>query len=147
MPRSVRDVRGGRWLHPSVAERLAGAIVAAVERGLAIPESELPEGAPRPDSDPFRTAQVEFLSSYVRSVAQELGVGSGTLASREGLLDLVATPPSNAEEIRRRSAFSGWRGQILAESLDRLLARRAALALAPTSEGRARGALVLVPME
>lgn len=117
-PRDVRQLAGIKGLRDDQGRRHGRAIVAAVQEGLALPESELPPALRRPlDLTPYRD-RVESLRQEVASAAAELGLPAELIATRR-----------TVEKILRRSLegsdsplspeLDGWRREAVG---DRLLA-------------------------
>ncbi|MBI4617132.1 MAG: ribonuclease D [Planctomycetes bacterium] len=144
-PRTPRELKGNRSLHPAVVERCSQEILQAVHAGVERARTDPPAAIPRPENDPALAARVDLLWAYVRGRAAELGIGAQTLSSRESLAALAAAPPGSAAGIAALPAFGGWRGEILAADLADILAGRKALSLADPGPGNAP--LALAPVD
>lgn len=123
LPRAAEDLARIRELPATLARRHAPALLAAVQRALALPDRDLPrrQRGPRTPRDPDLDARVERLKAARNTVAQHLGLDPGVLCGK-GILEAVARerPPSNAAlagitDVRR------WQVEVLGETLLRAL--------------------------
>jgi ribonuclease D len=119
-PRSAADVLALRSAPQNLGERAAEAIVAAVRRGLAVPEAERPRPETSVPLDEQGAALVELLSAVVRVRAAEANLPPSLLAGGDDLRALAAnrrSPDTLAGEL-----FTGWRGHLLGDDLRAVLA-------------------------
>ncbi|ORE93878.1 ribonuclease D [Aurantimonas sp. 22II-16-19i] len=97
-------------------------IIAAVNRSLALPKSELP-AVPRPQALPEGTAAaVEFLKVLLKIVVEEEGVAAKLITSSADLEQLASKGEDAAV-----AALSGWRREIFGARALELLSGRAGL--------------------
>ncbi|MAU97159.1 MAG: ribonuclease D [Fulvimarina sp.] len=97
-------------------------IIAAVNRSLALPKSELPP-VPRPQALPEGTAAaVEFLKVLLKIVVEEEGVAAKLITSSADLEQLASKGEDAAV-----AALSGWRREIFGARALELLSGRAGL--------------------
>ncbi|MBP0617327.1 ribonuclease D [Jiella mangrovi] len=97
-------------------------IIAAVNRALAMPKSELP-AVPRPQPLPEGTAAaVEFLKVLLKIVVEEEGVAAKLIASSSDL-EQLASKGEDAEV----AALSGWRRELFGTRALELLSGKAGL--------------------
>jgi len=102
-------------------ERRGREILAAVGRGLEVPDRDLPrlERPPRRPADPALEARVERLKAIRNALAKRYDLPPGVLCPN-GILEAIARAnPTNLEEM---SAISGLRRWQLRELGDELLA-------------------------
>jgi ribonuclease D len=122
----LRQTRGVDGRH--LAQGRAAEILAAIERGLALPSEELRMPADNRDA-PAPAAAVAVCSGLVRQIADDLDFDQGLLATRADIAQLLCGEPSRLD--------AGWRADIVAAPLQRLITGEVAAAF----EGR--GHLVL----
>ncbi len=100
----------------------ADEILAAVRRGIALPEAELrlPPAGGEPERNP---AGVAVAAGLVRHLSDTLGIDAALLATRADLGDLAAGRPTRVTE--------GWRRQAVGQPLLDLFAGRLAVVVQP----------------
>jgi ribonuclease D len=124
-PRNVEDLSHGRGLGRGFAESKQGtAILAAIERGMAVPESESPKPDPRPVLPAGIGPLVELLKVLLKSKCEQHGVAQRLIASSDDL-DLLA-----ADDSADIPALHGWRRDVFGEDALALKAGRIGLAVA-----------------
>lgn len=119
MPRTASQltrIRGAETLSAADAAK----VVACVARGLACPDSELPEPPRSRRPTVEEEGVVDLMYAMTRAVAEREGMATSTLASRE---DLAAFLSDRASSPISR----GWRADLLATRLDGLLSGRLGL--------------------
>ena len=133
-PRSVPELKNMRGLHPREHKRSGMAIIAAVEAGLAAPDSSLP--APRRrlylKKDPAVGVVASLADTYMKTRARELGLAPQLLANRKDLESIVRMMAENGGRPLEEGASSqgdsnvrlldGWRRKVAGEDVMRLLA-------------------------
>jgi ribonuclease D len=114
-PEALSDIRG---LSRSVLEKEGEAIVAAVGRGLAVADSELPrfQRGPRWDRDPEFEENVSRLKSVRDRVAVELQLDPGVLCGRERMESVVRRKPESVEALREVPELRRWQIELLGDA-------------------------------
>jgi ribonuclease D len=104
---------------PGLAERRGADLIAAIERGLAIPESELPRfpRAKRWERDPAVEERAERLREVRNRVAETLGLDPGFLISRAVLDEIARRGPSTVEELAGIPEVRRWQVEAVGERL------------------------------
>lgn len=122
-PRDEQALSRLRTLSKGFERSAAGReIIAAVNRALALPKSELPP-VPRPQALPEGTAAaVEFLKVLLKIVVEEEGVAAKLITSSSDL-EQLAWKGEEAEV----AALTGWRREIFGERALELLSGKAGL--------------------
>jgi ribonuclease D len=134
-PRSIDALSRTRGLGKGVAEgRLGGDILAAVERGLGLPESELPTLPQRTEALPGIGPLVDLLRVLLKLRAEEHEVAQKLVASADDL-EAIAT-----DDQARVKALTGWRWEVFGRDAIALKHGRIAL----TASGK-RISLVRLP--
>ncbi|MEK8090438.1 ribonuclease D [Thermithiobacillus plumbiphilus] len=113
-PASAEALGRIRGLHESQVREWGKALLAAVARGLEIPETERPVWREKRKLKPADMVLVDLLQALVRQRGLEQGVAAQLLAGRAELEALVANDP-DAE------VFQGWRGRLVGRELKRVL--------------------------
>jgi ribonuclease D len=104
---ALKEVRG---VGPEQAERRGKDILAAVRKGLAIPERELPR-IPRPQrrpQDPAYEARVERLKVIRNQLALRYDLAAGVLCSNGTLEAIARVNPSSIEEMAGIRELRRW---------------------------------------
>jgi ribonuclease D len=110
MPRGLLESRGAELL-------------AAVRRGRAVPETELPRfpRAPRWDRDPDFDARVGALKAVRDEAAQRLDLDPGVLGARERLEAVARKNPATLEDLGQISELRRWQVEVLGKGFVRAL--------------------------
>jgi ribonuclease D len=113
----LTEVRGleGR----SIGRENEAGLLAAVERGLELPASEL-RLPPETTVDRDRRPAVALAAAWVGQLAEDLGIDAGLLATRSELSDLLSGRPSRLDD--------GWRANVVGHPVRALAGGAAALA-------------------
>jgi len=88
---------------------IASGILAAIAKGLEIPDSELPEKQHKPDKGNVNSALADLLRVLLKSCAENTGVASKLIATT-GDLDALAAGDRNVD------ALNGWRFEVFGKS-------------------------------
>ena len=98
-----------------VLERHASDVVQAVQRGLEVPDAELPKFPrnPRWERDPEFEPKVARLKVIRDVAAAELQIDPGVLCSRERLETIVRKRPKTIEELLEVPDFRRWQADLL----------------------------------
>ncbi|HEU4565702.1 MAG TPA: HRDC domain-containing protein [Gemmatimonadaceae bacterium] len=104
MPRTMVDRRGAE-------------ILAAIRRGLDVPEKELPKfpRPPRWDRDPDFDTRVAALKQVRDHAAQQLDLDPGVLGARDRLEAVARRNPSSLEELSEVKELRRWQVEVLGE--------------------------------
>ena len=126
-PSSIEDLARVRGLSRSFADgRLGEDLLAAVRRGLALPESEIPILPPQVDLPPGLGPVVELLKVILKMKCEEHGVATKLVASTADLERIAADDEAPVP------ALHGWRREVFGEAA--LALKRGEIAL--TLRGR-----------
>lgn len=117
-------------------ENRAAEMIAAIERGLAVPENALPRfpRAQRWERDPDFDDVVARLKSARDAAAARLDLDTGVLCARERLEAVARRRPSSLEELAEVPDLRRWQIEVLGE--DFLRALRDAPSAAPSTPRR-----------
>jgi ribonuclease D len=140
-PRSAGELARTRGLPESIAQgKIGQEILAAVARGMAVPQSECPTVEERPDPGYVNGTVSELLRVLLKMTADAHGVAPRLIASAADL-DRIAAQGEQANV----PALSGWRREIFGRDAVALCQGRLALAVRersvsaiPTGESRER---------
>jgi ribonuclease D len=110
MPRGLLDSRGAE-------------LMAAVRRGLAVPEAELPRfpRAPRWERDVDFDARVNALKVVRDEAAQRLDLDPGVLCARDRLEAVARKNPATVEQLREFPEVRQWQIEVLGQGFVRAL--------------------------
>jgi ribonuclease D len=111
MPRGLMESRGSE-------------LIAAVRRGLAVPEGELPRfpRAPRWERDTEFDARVNALKAVRDEAAQRLDLDPGVLAARDRLEAVARKNPATLDELALLPELRRWQIDVLGRPFVRALA-------------------------
>lgn len=120
-PRSLRDVRSVRGISDLQTRRYGVAILRAVRRGLqARPPAPPRRNGPPADEQVLR--RFDALSAWRKERANERGVGSDVVVSKDALWQLAKSPPRSLEELAESGQIGPWRVEMYGEEILRVLA-------------------------
>ncbi|GAB4275299.1 MAG: ribonuclease D [Coriobacteriia bacterium] len=122
-PKSVDEIAATRGVNDGIVRSCGTDILAAVERGMSLPESELPHTPRRPRSRMDIDAMTDLMSALVKVRAEEYGIAGPVLASRKEMTDLAGG------ELEDSPLLSGWRKEHIGDDLLDLLGGRLHLAV------------------
>jgi len=97
-----------------LAERRGAELLEAIERGLAVPEAELPRferGPRRPPPDPEFDARLERLKARRNTIAERLGLLPGVLCPNATLEAIARAVPDSVEAMRGLPGLREWQRQ------------------------------------
>lgn len=119
LPAAAANLAGLKDLPSSLAKRHGAALLEAVARARALPESELPrvERSPRPPKDPDFDSRVERLKGVRNRVAVELGIDPGVLCGRTTLEAVARAAPKDGAGLAQVGELRRWQAQVLGGAL------------------------------
>ena len=108
-----------RAVPPWLRDRHGDAIIDAVKRGLAVPESELPKfpRSARWQRDSDYDARVTRLRAVRDAAAQRLDLDPGVLFPRERLEAVARATPKSVDELRSVDGVRQWQAEVLGPAL------------------------------
>ncbi|MEW4528670.1 HRDC domain-containing protein [Maioricimonas sp. JC845] len=131
-PRSLNDLNRTRGMHRREYQRMAGDILAAVERAMALPEDELPEKPRPPQNPPQEDVLSKVLGLALANRCNELGLSTNIVGTMNDLQELVrwhmVNGDPNSEPLPR--LMQGWRGRVCGDLLTDLLKGRYSIRIA-----------------
>jgi ribonuclease D len=109
-PATIEALGAIKGMPRGILERAGRDVLAAVQRGLAVPEASLPKfpRAPRWEKDPDFDAKVTKLKSVRDDAAKRLELDPGVLCSRERLETIARTLPRAVEELEGSPGLRKW---------------------------------------
>jgi len=118
-PRDVAALRGIRGISPDQVERRGKELVAAVERGLAIAEQDLPrlERTRRPPPDPAFDARMDRLKVIRNAAAERLGLQPGVLCPNGTLEGVARREPKDLAQMGEVVELRRWQVEVLGGEL------------------------------
>jgi len=120
-PKSVADLSKSRLLLRDARKgAIAEGLVAAVARGMAIPNSEMPKVAAGRDRSNLNPALADLLRVLLKAKAEEAGVATKLIASSADLDDIASGYTDG-------KWASGWRKEVFGADAQRLLSGEIAL--------------------
>lgn len=118
-PRSLPALAAIRGVGRDLASRYGAEILAAIDRGLAVPDRELPrfEHRPRPRPDPAYEARRDALRDVRAALAPRLGLPPGVLIPNTTLDAIASRAPRSEEELRQVPGVRRWQVGVLGYDL------------------------------
>jgi len=109
-PRTLEDLARVKGIGRDTLDRRGPEILAAIERGLAIPDKELPriERGPRRVPDPAFEARLEAMKRVRNSLADRYQLQPGVLCPNGTLEAIAAALPVNLEALAGVSGVRSW---------------------------------------
>lgn len=120
LPRTMHDLKQTKGVPGSIAERHGSDLLAAVQRAVALPESELPRrarGPRRPLPDAEFDARVERLKKVRDAAAESLGLDRGFLMPRQQIEDIARQKPRSETELLKVPEMRRWQAEALGAAL------------------------------
>lgn len=136
-PRTRETLAAIRGMPRGIVESRANDVLAAIERGLAEPDSNLPRfpKAPRWERDPDFDARAARLKVVRDAAATRLSLDPGVLFSRERLEAVARANPRTADDISRVNDVRRWQVDVLGADFLKALAETPAVADSPYRDG------------
>jgi ribonuclease D len=118
-PRDVAGLKAIRGISPDLADRRGREMLAAVERGLAIAEQDLPrlERGKRLPPDPVFDARMERFKVIRNAAAERLGLQPGVLCPNGTLEGVARKAPRDTTELRDVPELRRWQAEVLGAEL------------------------------
>jgi ribonuclease D len=116
-PRSRETLAAVKGMPRGLLEQRHPELLELVERGLAVPEHELPRfpRAPRWDRDPDFDARVSALKTVRDEEAKRLDLDPGVLCSRDRLEAVARKNPASREELEAIPELRRWQVELLGD--------------------------------
>lgn len=124
-PANTRELVEVKGVGGGLVERRGAEILAAIARGLAVPDDELPRfpASRRWDRDPEVELRAEALRAARTRRAEELQLDPGFLMSRAILDEVARRNPGTVEELAQIPDIRRWQVEALGEALMAALRR------------------------
>jgi len=114
-PRTIEALTVIKGVPRGIAERRGVEMLAAITRGLEVPEDQLPKfpRAPRWDRDADFDTRVNALRAVREEAAQRLGLDPGFLCAREKLEAIARKRPKTLEELAAIPELRRWQVEVM----------------------------------
>ena len=134
-PSDAKTLMSIKGMPRGIGERHASEVLEAVERGIAVPDAELPQfpRAPRWDKDPDFDARVNALRTVRDEAAKRLDLDPGVLGSRERLESIARRMPQSIEDLVDIADLRRWQIEEFGEAAVRAVN---SIASAPPGAGK-----------
>lgn len=127
LPKKLDDLTGIRGFHRKEVSKSGEAILNAIEKGLSLPEDQIPE-LPEYDGYSTRKGVEEFLAAYVQIRSEELRIEPSVLAHRKQIHDFVKCYEQN-KNFEDHFLLQGWRKDCIGSILSSILKGSKALTI------------------
>jgi ribonuclease D len=137
-PRDKTALAAIKGMPRGILESRWQALVDAVERGLAVPENELPKypRGQRWDRDPEFDTRVSAVKTVRDAAAARLDMDMGVLFSRERMEAVARANPKTIEELEKMPELRRWQVEVLGQGILKALANHRPAAKEPESPYR-----------
>lgn len=127
LPEKRDDLAAVRGFHRKEVSKSGEAILGAIEKGLSLPDDQIPE---LPEYDGYSTGRgvEELLAAYVQIRSEELKIEPSILAHRKRIHDFVKCYERN-ENFEDHFLLRGWRKDCIGSKLSSILDGSKALAI------------------
>lgn len=124
-PQSMEALAAIKGVPRGIAERRGAEMLAAVRRGMEVPEDQLPKfpRAPRWDRDADFDNRVNALRAAREEAAQRLGLDPGFLCAREKLETIARKKPNTLDELAEVPDLRRWQIEVLGAAFLKALAK------------------------
>jgi ribonuclease D len=124
-PKTLDALGAIKGVPRGIAERRGAEMLAAVRRGMEVPEDQLPKfpRAPRWDRDADFDNRVNALRTAREEAAQRLGLDPGFLCAREKLETIARKRPKTLEELAEVPDLRRWQIEVLGPAFLKALAK------------------------
>ncbi|HET6232241.1 MAG TPA: ribonuclease D [Longimicrobiaceae bacterium] len=125
-PQSEADLPRVTGISEGLAQRRGRDIMAAVRRGLEVPDGELPRFPPakRWDRDPELEARTEALKHARNVRAEEIDMDAGFVMSRALLEEVARARPATREALEKVPGVRRWQVEAIGDALLKVLAKK-----------------------
>ena len=123
-PQQIAAVRG---MQRSDLRHILPAIADAVERGLNLPDNELPGGEKHRAPPPQVNVLGQFLATAVGGLCRQLEIAPSLVGTASDMRELLAWKLSHSKHDQPPALTQGWRAEVVGDLIDDLLAGRASL--------------------
>jgi ribonuclease D len=128
---SLQTLRG---IPSGFLEKHGDDVLEVVRRAREEPPKDVP-APPRRWGSSGSPARRDMLRIFLSREADRLGIARSLLLPKEAQRALAAEPPKNMEELRQVEGMTGWRADLMGESILRLFGGGLALVLDPSAKG------------
>jgi len=134
LPKKLDDLAQIRGFHRKEVSKSGQAILSAVEKGLAMPEDQIPE---LPEFNGYSTGKgvEELLAAYIQIRSEELKIEPSVLAHRKRIHDFVKCFEQK-ENLDDHFLMQGWRKEGVGDLLKAILDGKKALAIGENGKVR-----------
>ena len=124
-PSSRDDLAAIKGMPRGLLDARAGEMLAAIQRGLAVSDADLPRfpKGPRWERDPDFDSRVATLKTVRDEAAARLDLDPGVLCARERLEAVARKNPKSIEELESVTELRRWQRSVLGEDFVRVLSR------------------------
>jgi ribonuclease D len=124
-PQTLDALAAIKGVPRGIAERRGAEMLAAVKRGMEVPEDQLPKfpRAPRWDRDADFDNRVNALRTAREEAAQRLGLDPGFLCAREKLETIARKRPKTLEELAEVPDLRRWQIEVLGPAFLKALSK------------------------
>ncbi len=134
-PRDRESLQSLRGIPSGFLEKYGDEVLEVVARALEHPPDDVPAPPRHPQSRRGSPARRDMLRIFLGREAERLGIAKPLLLPKSAQKALAADPPRDMEELRRVEGMTGWRADLMGESILKMFEGRLALVLDPSARG------------
>ena len=124
-----------RGIPSGFLEKYGEEVVEVVTRAIESPPEDIPEPPRHHHNRRGSPARRDMLRIFLNREADRLGIARPLLLPKETQRELAGNPPSDMEQLRAVNGMTGWRADLMGESILRMFDGRLALVLDPGAKG------------
>lgn len=136
-PQQISAIRG---MQRSDLRHILPAIADAIDRGLNIPDEDLPGGEKHRAPPPQVNVLGQFLATAIGGLCRQLEIAPSLVGTASDMRELLAWKLSHGNDDPPPALTQGWRAEVVGSLIDDLLAGRASLRI---SDLKSRDPLVI----
>ena len=136
-PQQISAIRG---MQRSDLRHILPAIADAIDRGLNVPDEELPGGEKHRAPPPQVNVLGQFLATAIGGLCRQLEIAPSLVGTASDMRELLAWKLSHGKDDPPPALTQGWRAEVVGNLIDDLLAGRASLRI---SDLKSRDPLVI----
>jgi ribonuclease D len=136
-PQQIAAIRG---MQRSDLRHILPAIADAIDRGLNLPDDELPGGEKHRAPPPQVNVLGQFLATAIGGLCRNLEIAPSLVGTASDMRELLAWKLNHGKDDPPPALMQGWRAEVIGSLIDDLLAGRASLRV---SDLKSRDPLVI----
>jgi ribonuclease D len=123
-PRGPEDIEGVRGMGQLAQAKWAKDVFEAIERGINVPREQMPPRAKKSGGPRAPDSVQKLLAACLKQVAADHHIATSLLGTSDDIRDVIAWHLQGQAEDTRPRLARGWRGRLVGETFQAVLAGR-----------------------